>query len=265
MRTAAPVFTAFVVVVAASAQLRVVQPIQAEASPTSWPEPRFQIAEDPLIIFQNLISSSSANRRDAIVQLGWKDEAKFAEDPAFIGDARFYRVNLDDDPDFESILMLTIGRGRETRALVFKRSDGKWWRIGSFSLWYMWRQDDAERMLELRNIVDGDHKDIVVRLTAGGSDIQREIELSIYRLYQGRLYRTFEMTEEFASRSPSSAGMQRKQILYPERDRAQGPYIVVHSSRVPETVDCVPYRWDPVKYLFTPDRPASRRLCEAVP
>jgi len=275
------VLTGLVAVVAASAQyVAVGKPTYPEASPARRPEPAFRVTEEPSVIFQNLAGSSSANRRRAFLDLGWKDQVEFAEDPHVIGDARFDRVNLDDDPEMEAVLTLQVGRDR-TQILIFKKSEGQWWRIGDFLLWYMWTANAAERILELRNIVDFDHKDIVIRLTAGGSDIQKEIELTMYRLYRGRLYRTFETTEEFALRRFPEAGEmiedERNDIYYPEQEQGKDAYIVVRRSKemIPaaewgiversrKVIGCTPYRWDPIKYLFVADRSASVRFCQAV-
>jgi len=141
----------------------------------------------------------------------------------------------------EAILEIGIALPPQTQVMIFKKSDNKWWRVGTFSLWYMWEEDKAEHMLELRNIIDLDHKDVIIRLTAGGTDIQKETELSIYRLYKGRLYRTFETTEEFALRRFPSPGLMmiedvRSQISYPEVDRREGAYIVerIFKQSVPQ-------------------------------
>jgi len=281
MSTIVRALTILTAAVAASAQyLSVEIPAQPAAFPVRRPEPRSRVTEDPSVILQNLIGSSSANRRRALLDLGWKEEVKYAEDPTLIGDARFYRVNLDDDLEMEAILTLQVGRDR-TRVLIFKKSESQWWRIGDFMLSYMWTANSAERMLELREIVGFDHKDIIIRVTAGGSDIQKEIELNMYRLYKGRLYRTFETTEEFALRRYSDAGEmiedERNDIYYPEPPQGKDAYIVVRRSkqtmpssewgvleRPQEIVDCIPYRWDPIKYLFFADRSASGRFCQPV-
>jgi hypothetical protein len=269
---------ALVMTVAASGQyVSVVVPTQPAASPVTRPEPRVQVADDPLVIFQNLIGSSSANRRRAISQLGWKDDEKFAEDPSFISDARFYRVNLDDDPEMEAILKLKVGF-YETRVLIFRKTMGQWWRIGEFSLTYMWVANEAEDMLELRDIVGLGYKDIVIRLTAGGTDIQKAIVLSIYRLYKGPLYRTFETTEEFAVRRLTMIDDERNRIYYPEPEQDKDTYIVVRNSKQfipesdwgvvefpPKVIDCIPYRWDPAKYLFVVDRSATGKFCRVAP
>lgn len=282
MRKMTLVLAGFLAIVAASAQyVTVEKPVQPAASPARRPEPRVRVMEDPLTIFQNLIGSSAANRRRALLDLGWNEEAKFAEDPNVIGDARFYRVNLDDDPEMEAILKLTDGIGRETDALVFKKSGKEWWRVGVFSLSYMWTANDADHMLELRDIVGFDHKDIIIRVTAGGSDIQKEIGLGIYRLYKGRLYRTLETTEEFAVRRYPDAGEmvedERNDIYYPEPEQGKDAYIVVRRSKqdIPRSdwgvidhprkvIGCVPYRWDPIKYLFVADRSASEKFCQEI-
>jgi hypothetical protein len=273
----ARILTGFVAIVAASAQhVGVGKPTQPAASPVRRPEPRFRVTEDPLTIFQNLTGSSIANRRRALLDLGWKEEAKFAEDPSVIGDARFYPVNLDDDPEMEAILKLTVGVG--TDVLVFKKSEGQWWRIGAFSGRILWTQDDAKHMLELREALGFDHKDIIIRLKAAGSGIQNAIQLRMYRIYQGRLYRTFETDEDSAVRKSSDAGEmiedERNDIYYPEPELGKDSYIVVRRSKqtMPSSewgilekprkiVDCIPYRWDPIEYLFVADRSASSKFC----
>jgi hypothetical protein len=133
-------------------------------------------------------------------------------------------------------------------------------------------------MLELREALGFDHKDIIIRLKAGGSDIQNAIQLSMYRVYQGRLYRTFVTSEDFAVRRyPDAAEMiedVRNDIYYPEPELGKDYYIVVRRSkqtmpssewgvleRPRKLVDCVPYRWDPVKYLFVADRSVSAKYC----
>jgi hypothetical protein len=270
-------------ILSAWCQQRAIRQVPTVASPTTPPEPILRVAESPTAIFQALTGPSSANRRRAIIQLGWKDDEAFADDPTFLGNARLYRVNLDDDPEMEIILVFDIGVGRETRLLIFKSSQAEWYRIGAFTLWYMWGPDDAEHMLELRNIIDFDHKDIIIRLTAGGSDIQKEVELSIYRIYDGRLYRTFHTTERFALRRFSERREmviddERHHIFYPDLVQGTQPYIVVRHTKelVPEsawgvtekpakTLSCVPYRWDPIKYVFTADRSTSAMFCESSP
>ena len=231
-----------------------------------------------MVLFQNLTGSSSANRRRALLDLGWKEEAESAEDPNVIGDGRFYRVNLDDDPEMEAILTLKTGSDR-ARIVILKKSGGQWWQVGRFYLTDIWTASDAQLMLEIRNIVDFDSKEILIREKGKGSDIQKEIELAVYRLYAGRLYRTFQITEEFALRRYSEAGVdtiedERNEIFYPEPVQGQGAYLVVNRSeqnipwsdwgvidRPRNVVGCIPYRWDPIKYLFVADRSASSKFC----
>jgi len=92
-------------------QVRVVRPgpRPVPAMPMAQPEPTVRVSEDPLTVFQKLIGSSSEQRRQAIVELGWTGDEKFAEDPSFVRNARFYRVNLDDDPEYEAIMTVDIG------------------------------------------------------------------------------------------------------------------------------------------------------------
>lgn len=251
--------------------------------PVAQPEATVRVSEDPLTAFQKLIGSSSEQRCQAIFELGWTGDEKFAEDRSFVRNARFYRVNLDDDPEYEAIMTVDIGFPLSTRALIFKRSRNQWLRVGNFVLDYMWGPDQAERMLELRNIVDFEYKDIIIRLTGGGTDIQKAVQLSIYRLYQGRLYRTFQTTEEFAVRRFPGPGVMMiedevHRLDYPDLDQAKGAFIVLHGSKTlvrasewgilepqPNRIDCLPYRWEPSRYTFVEDQNAAARLCQAVP
>jgi hypothetical protein len=67
----ARVLTGFVAVVAVSGQyLGVGKPVQPAASPVRRAEPRVGVMEDPLVLFQSLTGSSSANRRRALLDLG---------------------------------------------------------------------------------------------------------------------------------------------------------------------------------------------------
>ena len=247
--------------------------------PTAKPEPALAVTEGPFEIYRKIGSASTSDRRDAFAQLGWKEYLDF-EDPDLIGNTGFYQVNLDDDPEMEAIIKVDISFPTQTWVLIFKHKDGEWRRIGDFRLWYLWDPDKAERMLELRNIVDLSHKEILIRQSAGGTDIQRCTDLTIYRVYDGLLYQTFETTEDFASHPMTRQGLTpdieevRHDISWRGADNGEAPYLFVHNSKrwVPDSAwgvvevpfkstGCDAWRWDPVEYLFIRDRAASVRLC----
>ena len=78
---------------------------------------------------------------------------------------------------------------------MFDEDEHGWWIVGDFSYWYLWEPAQAERFLELREIISYRSKEIVVRETSGGSNAW-EIGLSIYRMHGRFLYRIFNTDEE---------------------------------------------------------------------
>ena len=63
--------------------LRLVTPKAPTPSPVIAPQPRARVPVNPSIIFRNLMSESSANRRLGLSQPGWTDIEKYAEDREF--------------------------------------------------------------------------------------------------------------------------------------------------------------------------------------
>ena len=102
-------------------------------------------------------------------------------------------------------------------------------RLGSFTARGIALVAQAERLIELREIVWYGRKDIIVREQAGGTGVA-ETTLSIYRMYEGRLYRIFRMIEDRYDAPIGGSGTitQHRQIEFPELDPATGKFLVVH-------------------------------------
>jgi len=264
------VFLAFMIASPAAQHVgvRVPDPDERVGTPLAKPEPRRPVGEAPQRIFQKLTSKSEDERRTAAQQLGWGTENL---PPA--SDARLLLVHLDADDEQEAILVISNPLG--TVAFVFDRQKEAWWRIGKFSYWWHWDANQAERIIELREIVRSGSKDIIVRERAGGTGIATT-DLSIYRLHNGRLYRVFQIAEdEYYNRYGAAATVtETRRIEYPNADSTGRVFLVVHHrattepdlptrrNPITEKSDCSAYRWDSNRFTFVVDGQAARQLCK---
>ena len=236
-------------------------------TPIEQPEPAKRVADEPGRIFQKLMSGSEEERKEAKRALRW-DGAQFPKP----FDGRLLLVNLDSDEEQEVILILSASF-LGTVALVFDHREDGWWQVGSFGYSWHWNANQAERFIELREIVSYGRKDILVRITEGGTGIA-ETTLSIYRLSKGRLYRAFRTMED-GYRYVYGSGItvsDKRTIEYPESDSDARFLLVHHVSRtepdepsrsnpVREKKSCSVYRWEAREFTFKLDGGSGRKLC----
>jgi hypothetical protein len=126
---------------------------------------RRPVAVDPITLYHNLLSPSSEERKQAYGHLGFA-----FSDASRPVDARLDAVNLDADDDLEYILTAS-GSPARTMAIVFDKVGDIWWIVGEFSYWWHWNANDAERLIELREIVWPGRKEIIVREQGGGTGV----------------------------------------------------------------------------------------------
>jgi hypothetical protein len=189
--------------------------VEPPANPIAKPEARRRISLDPLTLFRNLLSTSTDDRRSAYRALRW-DQDDEASPPT---DVRLDATNLDADRDLEYVLIVR-GSVDNSAAFIFDKDSEGWWEIGQFYCSWHCLADQAERLIELREIVWYGRKDIIVREQAGGTGVE-ETTLSIYRMYEGRLYRIFQTMEDRYDAPIGGSGTitQHRQIEFPESDR----------------------------------------------
>jgi hypothetical protein len=238
-------------------------------TPASKPEPRKRIADDPRRIFQRLISKTAADRQSAAKQLGW-DSAEFSQPD----DARLFLTNLDSDEEQEVIIVYSFsGSPPGTVALVFDRQKDGWMQVGSFGYWWHWDSNQAEKLIELREIVSYRRKDILVRTRNGGTGVA-ETELAIFRMHDGKLYRVFRAVEDSYNTFSGSIVEDERAITYPG-EYSSDSYIVVRHTRTKRPleedskrsvrprprVSCTAFRWTPQRFTFLADKDASARFC----
>ncbi len=246
--------------------LRDASELESSPTPAIQPEPRLKIQGDPRQIFHLLLSASEVERSAARRFLQWPSP----ETPT-VKDARLQLINLDDDDELEAIVLLS-GSPPSTIALVFDHQRDGWWQVGRFDYSWHWHSDQAERMIELRELILPGRKDILVRTSTGGTGIA-ETSLAIYRMHKGRLYRVFHTIEDAShyAHTPTTSVSEHRRIEY--RADADGRFLVVHqiiheepekpSTARPASVKetCSVYAWDPARFAFIPSARDKRRFC----
>jgi hypothetical protein len=259
----------FAVALTVSGQNLAIAPMPQEriGNPTSKPEPRRPIATDPVSLYQRLLSAAPEDRKDAYRLLA--HEEMDASEPA---EARLYAVNLDSDSDLEYLLVATAHFPPRTIAVVFDKDGKSWAVIGDFSYWWHWDANEAERLIELREIVHYGRKEIIVRDWGGGTGVA-ETSLSIYRMQNGALYRVFRTLEDgfhFIVGAGTSE-YEHDTLEYPDHDwNAPALLVARHLKRIEParkgaairvSQDCSIFRWDATAFLFVENKAAMPSLC----
>ncbi len=192
-------------------------------------------------------------------------------------EARLNAVNLDSDNDLEYVLVITPHASSRTIALVFDKIGDSWWVIGDFSYWYHWDVNEAERFIELREIVRYGRKEIIVRDWGGGTGVA-ETRLSIYRMQNGSLYRVFRTVEDgfhFIYGGVGDSEYEHRTIEYPDHDwNAPSLLVARYVKRIepaqkgaPVRVsrDCSVFEWDAAAFVFVKKNAATPSLCSDHP
>jgi hypothetical protein len=192
-----------------------------------------------------------------------------ASDPV---EARLYAVNLDSDSDLEYVLIANTDFPPGTIALVFDKIGASWWVIGDFS--YGWQRDanEAERFIELREIVHYGRKEIIVRDWGGGTGFA-ETGLSIYRMQNGSLYRVFRTVEDgfHFIYGVGTTEYEHRTLEYSDHDwNAPALLVARHVKRIEPAQegaavrvsrDCSVFQWDAAAFVFVKKKAAMPSLC----
>jgi hypothetical protein len=256
----------FLVIALDASGQRIATPQERIGNPASKPEPRRLVKTDPVSLYRGLLSTSPQDRKDAFRLLA-HEEIDYADSV----DARLYAVNLDSDSALEYILVAT-GDFR-TFALVFDKTGESWYVVGDFSYWWHWDANEAEKFIELREIVHYGQKEIIVRDWGGGTGMA-ETWLSIYRMHNGSLYRVFRTLEDgfhFLYGGVGNSEYEHRTLEYPDHDRNAPAILVARRVKRIEPAkkggairvsrDCSAFRWDAATFDFVANKAATPGLC----
>lgn len=224
-----------------------------------------KIFVDPATIVPKVLSKNEETRRVGFRQLGIRFDLPSGGTPE-VDDVRLFAANLDSDDELERVLVYRIGLDRV--ALIFDHDGNTWWRVGEFSDWKL----EDHRLVEVRPAV-GMHDDVIVRQRSTGSGFS-QIDLTIYRLLQGRLYAVFRTTEEedYDTSGPGKAGnwyLERRNLEFPVEDDDRQRFLIVHHTKAKDggtarSLRCSVFRWDVSAYSFVLDPAAASTYCDQV-
>jgi len=173
-------------------------------------------------------------------------------------EARLFAVNVDSDADFERVLIVTSNL--DAGAVLFKKENGIWWQLGSFTRCASGSQL-PDPFVELRQIVWYGTNDLIVHAPGPHGTGVGELRLKIYRVWKGRLYKVFDVVEWAYNLSASESS----RITYPGTDSYTSPRVIV-VRRSQETQNrrkatCIPYLWDANRFFFV-QIPPAQGLCK---
>ena len=157
-----------------------------------------------------------------------------------------------------------------TIATVLYQNGKAWWAIGDFTYWLYWDANEAERFVELREIVRYGRKEIIVRDHEGGTGIA-ETWLSIYRMQNGNLYRVFRTLEDGSYSNGGISEFEHRTLGYPEHGLEAPAFLVARYVKRTEPAEegspvrvmrkCSVFRWDAAGFAFVGDKAATPKLC----
>ncbi len=133
------------------------------------------------------------------------------------------------------------------------------------------QRKSAETLIALKATVHYGRNDLLIRSHSGGGGGLSETEVTLYRLYKGRLYWVFRTLEE----SWSLARVERTTVIFPEEYTGGKKYLAVAKSRWmcsnpdkaatcrTRALSCTVHRWDPKHFTFVVDSTEQDRFCNS--
>jgi hypothetical protein len=208
---------------------------------------------DPDDAYRDLISGDSTRVASAAKVLDV--EMLVLPSPDFV---RSIAANMDADPELERVLYIeSHGRGI---AFVFARRDGIWWQIGQFICGVPRGRCPGE-FVELKQTVWYGTNDIVVHANViGGTDVSQN-DVTIYRLFDGRLHPVLEIVESAYNMRGSE--LSRIRFHDPGHSSEQATMVIDRTTKRlggKRTTECIPYKWNVEKFKSLPV-PPTRALC----
>lgn len=249
--------------------LRAETPHEQVGVPSSQPQPRKRLMTGPVALIQALLGNDREKKGAALRQLG------VTADSVELSGLHVDFINLAQDHNCEAVLTFSDDN-RSTSVFVMYGNGDEWWQIGEFHYWWHWDSEQAEHFIEFRETVWPGTKDIIVRTRSGGTDLV-QTEFSIYRVYEAKLYKVFDIVAEKEYSALGVPGVQsfyeRASISFMTEDDAGVPSIVVDRTRTAmgdnrayrrRPLSCDGYAWSAKTFSFTRDQNITSNFCRSL-
>ena len=244
----------------------VVAPAEKIGKPKASPEPSRKLPKSPIELFSEVTSDDAQTR-----ERGMKD---LVDGELEMGDndrppqARIEAVQLDDDPELQYVLVVhNIFPSTSYVIIADKTSDG-WHAVGTFEYSYMWDE------LIASNVVQIQPPFVLVKESTGGSGFFT-LTASIYRLWEGRLYKTLELGEHAEDGGHFFHSDAKIEFRWAGFLPWSEPWIALEvrtdETEIPEdrpndqprsTHSCDGYEWVPATFSFVRTARATQALCK---
>ena len=275
LRTAVPILVSFLAPGRAVAlQQAPASPLEIAVKPKAEPEPRRKLPQSPDELYREIMSEDRQTKAAGLSGLLGKDVSSDDIYDPQPPRASIQAVQLDEDPDLEYIITLT-DQMYEDCAIVADKSPDGWYAVGRTCEDSGWVPDDSGPMVEVRRAF------VILRSFGHGTDGLQETYVGVYRMWKGRLYRTFEHVEKLHASQLAEPGKPRPDIDTSARiifhDLASHPEIEVRAKETttqvynntgeplppPTTTNsCDGYEWVPATFSFERTDNATKAFCK---
>jgi hypothetical protein len=254
-----------------------------------------KLEPDPVEICRGLLSDSIDERIAALTAVGVAENLRqnppgpSYEDLTAVRDVTLIHVRLDDNPDPE--VVLTFGQGTYAQGAVFRREGAQWFRVALLNCWCKYERDPLARFLEVRQLVDPRHDDLIVRDSLGGTGVYWR-DAVFYRMDNGGLREILRVPEERRNCNTQKPNQRAtycdvtlSRIFYPNWSPQQQAIVVTtvkgrenipaprgdfYPSLAGNLINSVPtgceaFLWNEIGFRFGADATATATYCKPAP
>ena len=244
------------------------RPQEQIGTPREAPDPTRPLPKHPLELFNEILSDTREVRERSLVAL--VGDLLHPTDFAEIPDSQIRAVQLDEDPELEFVLIFHQVPWA-SHVLIADKGPQTWNLVGQFHYYWHWDWRTAEKIAEVHSPF------VLVRDATGGSCMYQN-PASLYRLLNGKLYKTIEILEadyHCVVGTPTSVTT-NKHIQFRREHFSPWMAIEVRTEQTTSRFDksqwieqpsvggetCEGYEWIPESFTFELTDKATQALCQ---
>ena len=224
------------------------------------------LSRDPLALVRAILGGEVRVRNAAMNEVF--DFRVPLEDGTLKPDLTVNAVQLDEDSEFEFVMTVHVGPPGLSAVVIVDRGADGWRANGNSGYRWHWDPNTAEQVVELHPPF------VMVRETGGGTGIW-STDATLFRLWRGRLYKTFAVTEgREATRygtDPLETVLETAKLTISQHEigvRTEKTSLFTDGNgkqvRKPLTKsECKAYRWNLPTLTFEPDAKVTEVLCRS--